>query len=152
MIYWKVIIRGSKSRPFNPTNCFSLDKRLHALLRIYNVDMPVPRNSVFSAYLQYLTHWRFSLFNQLPPYILCCYHLYSLVLASCLFCRHVRYFTFFVLAFDFCRFCVIIRFVHPRHNGQRPPTSKDFYPRFYPLHFLSYLLFFRKSQYFPFYC
>ena len=43
------------------------------------------------------------------------------------------------LAFDFCRFCVIIRFFHPRHNGQWPPTSKDFHPRSYPLHFLSYL-------------
>ena len=26
-------------------------------------------------------------------------------------------------------------FFHPRHNSQWPPTSKDFYPRFYPLHF-----------------
>ena len=32
----------------------------------------------------------------------------------------------FFLAFDFCRFCVVIRFFHPRHNGQWPPTSKDF--------------------------
>ena len=24
----------------------------------------------------------------------------------------------FFLAFDFCRFCVVIRFFHPRHNGQ----------------------------------
>ena len=45
----------------------------------------------------------------------------------------------FFLAFNFCRFCVIIRFFHPRHNSQWPPTSKDFYPRFYPLYFLSYL-------------
>ena len=36
-----------------------------------------------------------------------------------------------VLAFDFCRFCVVIRFFI---NGQWPPTLKDFYPRFYPLH------------------
>ena len=43
------------------------------------------------------------------------------------------------LAFDFCRFSVIIRLVHPGHNGQWPPTLKDFYPRFYPLHFLSYI-------------
>ena len=51
---------------------------------------------------------------------------------------------FFVcfLAFDICRFCVVIRFFHPRHNGQWPPTSKDFYP----FHFY----FLRKSQYFPF--
>ena len=45
----------------------------------------------------------------------------------------------FFLAFDFCRFCVIIRLFHPRHNGQWPPTSKGFHPRSYPLHFLSYL-------------
>ena len=29
---------------------------------------------------------------------------------SCLF--------FFFLVFDFCRFCVVIRFFHPRHTGQ----------------------------------
>ena len=42
--------------------------------------------------------------------------------------------------FDFCRFCVVIRFFHPRHNGRWPPTSKDFYPRFYPLHILTILI------------
>ena len=45
----------------------------------------------------------------------------------------------FFLAFDFCRLGVIIRFYHPRHNAQWSLTSKDFYPRSYPLHFLSYL-------------
>ena len=30
------------------------------------------------------------------------------------------------LAFDFCWFCIVIGFFHPRHNDQRPPTSKDF--------------------------
>ena len=34
------------------------------------------------------------------------------------------------LAFDFCRFCVVIRFFYPHHNGQWPPTSKDFLPDF----------------------
>jgi len=29
------------------------------------------------------------------------------------------------LAFDFCRFCVVIVCFHPRHNGQLPPTAKD---------------------------
>ena len=29
-------------------------------------------------------------------------------------------------AFDCCRFCVVFRFSHPRHNGQWPPISKDF--------------------------
>ena len=32
---------------------------------------------------------------------------------------------FFFKLSTFCRFCVAIRF-HPRHNGQWPPTSKDF--------------------------
>ena len=35
-------------------------------------------------------------------------------------------FIFLFLAFDFCLFCVVIRGIHPRHNGQLPPTSKDF--------------------------
>jgi len=30
---------------------------------------------------------------------------------------------------NFCRFCVVICFFHPRQNGQCPPTSKDFYTR-----------------------
>jgi len=51
---------------------------------------------------------------------------------------YVVFFLFF-LPFNFCRLCVVIRFYHPRHNGHRPPTSKDFYPRFYPLHLFSYL-------------
>ena len=33
--------------------------------------------------------------------------------------------TFFILAFDFCQFCEVIRFFHTRHNGQWPPTPKD---------------------------
>ena len=35
-------------------------------------------------------------------------------------------FFLFFWAFVFCRFCAVIRFFHPRHNGQWPPTSKDF--------------------------
>ena len=60
------------------------------------------------------------------------------------------YFLFlFLLAFDFCRFCVVIRFFHPGHNGQWPPTSKDIYTRSYPLHcFL--ILFLEKEPVFPF--
>ena len=52
------------------------------------------------------------------------------------------FFSFSFLLFDYCRFCVVIRFFHPRHNGQWPPTSKDFYTRSYILHFyLSYNVF-----------
>ena len=53
------------------------------------------------------------------------------------------------LTFDFCRFCVINLFFHPRHNGQWPPTPKDFHPRCYPLHFcLIFIL--QKEPVFPF--
>ena len=45
-----------------------------------------------------------------------------------------QYFVCF-LAFDFCRFYVVTPFFHPRHNGQWPTTSKDFYTRSYPLHY-----------------
>ena len=33
---------------------------------------------------------------------------------------------FFNKFFSVQLFCVVIRFFHPRHNGQSPPTSKDF--------------------------
>ena len=57
--------------------------------------------------------------------------------------------SFVFLAFDFCRFYVVIRFLHPRHNGQWPPISKDFYTRSYPLHY--FLIFFlEKEPVFPF--
>ena len=55
----------------------------------------------------------------------------------------------FLLAFDFCRFCVVIRFFHPRHNGQWPPTSKDFYTRSYSLHYFLILIL-EKEPVFPF--
>ena len=48
------------------------------------------------------------------------------------------------LAFDFCRFCVVIRFFHPRHNGQ--------WPRFNPLHLLSCLNSWERPSIFPFEC
>ena len=63
----------------------------------------------------------------------------------------IIFFKQFFLAFNFCRFCAVIQLFYPRYNGQWPPTSKDFYPRFYNyIIFLSYFL--RKSQYFPFQC
>ena len=55
----------------------------------------------------------------------------------------------FVLPFDFCRFCVVIRFFHPSHNGQWPLTSKDFYTRFYSLHYFLILIL-EKEPVFPF--
>ena len=50
------------------------------------------------------------------------------------------------LAFDFC---VVIRGFHPRHNGQWPATSKDFYTRSYPLHYFLILII-EKEPVFPF--
>ena len=40
-------------------------------------------------------------------------------------------------------------FFHPRHNGQWPPTSKDFYIRSYPLHYCLNLIL-EKEPVFPF--
>ena len=60
-----------------------------------------------------------------------------------------RVFLFF-LAFDYCRFCVVIRFFHPRHNGLR--FRRIFYPRFYPLHLFSYLNSWERASIFPFEC
>ena len=51
------------------------------------------------------------------------------------------------LAFDLCRFCVVIRFFHPRHNGQWPPTSKDFYTRSYPLHYFLILILEKEPEF-----
>ena len=52
-----------------------------------------------------------------------------------------------LLSFDFCPFCVVIRFFHPRHNSQWPP--KDFYTRSYPLHYFLILIL-EKEPVFPF--
>ena len=40
-------------------------------------------------------------------------------------------------------------FFHPSHNGQWPPTSKDFYTRSYPLHYFLILIL-KKEPVFPF--
>ena len=55
------------------------------------------------------------------------------------------------LAFDFCRFCVVIRFVHPRHNGQWPPTAKDFLSHILSITFI-YLNSWERASIFPFEC
>ena len=39
-------------------------------------------------------------------------------------------------------------FFHPRHNGQRRLTSKDFYTRFFPLHYFLILIL-EKEPVFP---
>ena len=55
------------------------------------------------------------------------------------------------IAFDFCRFCVIIWFFHPHHNGQCHRLRRISIP--YLIHYIIFLSYFlRKSQYFPFEC
>ena len=49
-------------------------------------------------------------------------HLWLYMKQEGIFYIHILFF----LAIDFCRFCVVIQFFHPRHNGQWSPTSKDF--------------------------
>ena len=61
--------------------------------------------------------------------------------------KSCQYLQLCFLAFDFCRFCVVIRFFHPRHNGQWALTSKDFYTRYYPLHYFL-ILFLEKEPVF----
>ena len=63
------------------------------------------------------------------------------VLVEALPLQQTMQFCFVFLAFDFCQFCVVIRFFHPRHNGQWLPTSKDFLSQILSITFLkkSYL-------------
>ena len=56
------------------------------------------------------------------------------------------------LAYDFCRFCVVIWFFHPCHNGQWLSTSKDFLSQILSIIFIFPSFTLRKSQYFPFQC
>ena len=56
------------------------------------------------------------------------------------------------LAFDFCRFCVIIRFFIPATTANDLRLRRIFYPRFYPLHLFSYLYSWERASIFPFEC
>ena len=44
-----------------------------------------------------------------------------------------------ILAFNFCRFCVVIWFFHPCHTVNDLQLRRIFYLRFYPLHVFFYL-------------
>ena len=49
------------------------------------------------------------------------------ILSKATFNDRRQYFLFFIFySVRLCRFCVVIRVFHPRHNGQWPPTLKDF--------------------------
>ena len=76
---------------------------------------------------------------------------YQIYHSSCRKKAGIIIITFFssFLAFDFCRFCMVIQFFHPRHNGQWPQTSKDFYTRSYPLYYFLILIL-EKEPVFPF--
>ena len=51
-------------------------------------------------------------------------------------------------AFDFCRFCVVIRFFHIR----LATMANDLRLRFYPLHLFSYFNSLERASIFPFEC
>ena len=53
--------------------------------------------------------------------------------------NYVKNIFLFFLAFDFCRFCVVIRFFIPATTANDLRLRGIFYPRFYPLHLFSYL-------------
>ena len=57
---------------------------------------------------------------------------------------------FLSLAFDFCRFCVVIWFFHPRHNGQLTSNFAGFsIPDF--IHYIYFpILILEKEPVFPF--
>ena len=52
------------------------------------------------------------------------------------------------LAFDFCRFCVVIRFFIPGHNDQWPPNSKDFLSQTLSITFIFPVLILEKEPVF----
>ena len=56
------------------------------------------------------------------------------------------YFIIYFLAFDWCRFCVVIRFFIPTTTANDVRLRRIFYPRFYPLHLILIL---DKERVFP---
>ena len=48
-----------------------------------------------------------------------------------------------------CRFCVVISFFSPCHNGQWPPTSKDFLSQIVSITFIFPILIIEKEPVFP---
>ena len=56
--------------------------------------------------------------------------------------KFLCFFQLFLLELDFCQFCMVIRFFHPRHNGQWPPTSNDFLSQILSITFIIPILIF----------
>ena len=132
----------------NVSPIISILKKSTSNLHLYISIHPIPFDlthlfkfgcCIFSISIKVSTHlfWVFSLSPFLLPFKTCKYWVwlsYITVLAI------IQHFLFSV------RLLSVMHghsFFHPRHNGQWPPTSKDFYTRSY---------FLRKSQYFPFQC
>ena len=65
-------------------------------------------------------------------------------------CQYTIWLSSLFLAFELCRFCVVIRFFHPRHNGQWPQTSKDFLSQMF-FHYIYFpILILEKEPVFPY--
>ena len=62
------------------------------------------------------------------------------------------YFLNIFLAFDFCRFCMVIRFFISTTTANDLRLRRIFYHRFYPLHLFSYLNSWERASTFPFEC
>ena len=68
---------------------------------------------------------------------------------SCMNCTCISIYLSFFLSLYFCRFCVVIRFFHPHHNGMTSDFAGFSIPDF--IHYNYYpILILQKSQYFPF--
>jgi len=62
----------------------------------------------------------------------------------------VRTWDLLLLAIDFCRFCVVIRFFIPATTANDLRLRRIFYPWFYLLHLFSYLNSLEREPVFPF--
>ena len=88
------------------------------------------------------------------------FELYWFCIVLILYCIRIAFenykkkymFLIIFLAFDFCRFCVVIRFFIPATTANDLRLLRIFYPRFYPLHLFSYLNSWERASIFPFEC
>ena len=94
--------------------------------------------------------------SPLKPINLRCNHTHCNLLKNMFFPKTIMWFCEYFLQSKFffsVRLLSVLRghsFFHPRHNGQWPPTSKDFLSQIYPLHLFSYLNSWERASIFPF--
>ena len=79
------------------------------------------------------------------------------IFSCCRLCKHkikrpVNNTVLKFLEFDFCRFCVVIRFFIPATTANDLRLRRIFYPRFYPLHLFPYLNSWERASIFSFEC